>query len=769
MPSYRFPILVWDHADGRGATACLVEHRTSSAAVAPTRSAATLQLREMLRWRYRQAPWTRKPSFADPRLTWVRVEVRPEYHFDERTFPCRETVLLRLPCVRGHDSAGLLLCSLPTLGIRFQFDDEASLEQLAGHYVQLALKGLTPQQLAWHLPPASAALDDVVVQVPADPADREPPADLSPLPDVAEPIGGRGRRGRLARPWERDAQVAMLVKVLGRERGSVLLLGEAGAGKSAVLAEAVRKVERGVPEAVPDAAVEPPTTTVRNRFWLTNASRLVAGMKYLGQWQERVEQVIAKLDEVGGVLCVEHLLDLVRTGGNGAGDGAADGLAAFLVPYLQRGELRLVAEATAAELDACRRLLPPLAAAFTVVEVPPFTHRQAVDALAALATTWGRNLKVEFDPAAVETTHRLFARFLPYQSFPGRAAAFVTGLFDHLSRTPGARVTSDAVVDRFVKTTGLPELFLRDDQPLALADVVAAFEAKVVGQPAACRTAAAVVTTFKAGLNDPGRPLGVLLFCGPTGVGKTELARTLSAFLFGHGEKADRLVRLDMSEYAGPGAAARLVGSPTGEPSELVKRVREQPFTVVLLDEVEKAAAEVFDLLLGVFDEGRLTDRFGRTTTFRSAILVMTSNLGAAAAEPFGLSRTPPPGGAEAEVAAFFRPEFVNRVDAVVPFAPLDEATVRQIATAELAKVADREGLRHRGIRLAWTDAVVAVLCAAGYDRRYGARPLQRTIEQRVVAPLARLLVDRPDLRGVTLRVTVNDAGDVQLEVPSPG
>jgi ATP-dependent Clp protease ATP-binding subunit ClpC len=765
VPSYRFPVLVWNHPGGRGATACLVEHRTGVAAVAETRSAATLQLREMLRWRYRQAPWTRKPSFTEPQLTWVKVEVRPEYHFDERTFPCRETVLLRLPCVRGKDSAGLLLCSLPTLGIRFQFDEEASLEQLAGHYVQLALKGLTPQQLAWHLPPGSAELDDVVIQVQATPVDREPPVDLDPLPDVAEPIGGRGRRGRLARPWERDAQVAALVEVLGRGRGSVLLLGEAGTGKSAVLAEAVRKVERGAPAAVPDGAVEPPATKVRNRFWLTNGSRLIAGMKYLGQWQERVEQVIAKLDEIGGVLCVEHLLDLVRTGGEGAGDSVA----AFLVPYLQRGELRLVAEATAAELDACRRLLPALAAAFTVVEVPPFTHRQAVGALAALAGSWGRNLKVEFDPAAVETTYRLFARFLPYHSFPGRAAAFVTGLFDHVSRTPAARVTSDAVVDRFVGTTGLPELFLRDDRPLPFEDVVAALEAKVVGQPAACRTAAAVVTTFKAGLNDPGRPLGALLFCGPTGVGKTELARALSAFLFGHGERKDRLVRLDMSEYAGPGAAARLLGSPAGEPSELVKRVREQPFTVVLLDEIEKAAPEVFDLLLGVFDEGRLTDRFGRTTTFRSAILIMTSNLGAAAGEPFGLSRQPPAGGAEAEVAAFFRPEFVNRVDAVVPFAPLDEATVRQLAAAELARVADREGLRHRGIRLHWSDAVVARLAAAGYDPRYGARPLQRTIEQWVVAPLARLLVDRPALRDATLRVTVSDAGDVRLEAPAPG
>jgi ATP-dependent Clp protease ATP-binding subunit ClpC len=256
----------------------------------------------------------------------------------------------------------------------------------------------------------------------------------------------------------------------------------------------------------------------------------------------------------------------------------------------------------------------------------------------------------------------------------------------------------------------------------------------------------------------------VLLFVGPTGVGKTELARALSRVLFGHAESAagrrdERLVRLDMSEYAGPDAVERLLGPPHGEPSPLIRRLRQQPFAVLLLDEIEKAAPEVFDVLLGVCDEGRLTDRYGRTTTFRSSVLVLTSNLGAERREAFGFGGGPAPYADAAR--AFFRPEFYNRLDAVVTFEPLGPRTVRAITLKELAEIGRREGLARARLRLRWSERLAEWLAREGFDARYGARPLQRVLERRVVAVLARYLLDRPGLADAELLVDVGADGAV--------
>ena len=279
-----------------------------------------------------------------------------------------------------------------------------------------------------------------------------------------------------------------------------------------------------------------------------------------------------------------------------------------------------------------------------------------------------------------------------------------------------------------------------------------------MGQPTACEAAADLIMTFKAGLNDPGRPLGVLLFVGPTGVGKTELAKAISQYFFGHGDQKDRLIRLDMSEYAGPGASQRFLGDGRGEPSPLVRQIRHQPFSVVLLDEIEKAAPEVFDLLLGVFDEGRLTDPYGRLTSFRGAVIIMTSNLGADRPEPFGFARASASAAVyDDEAMNFFRPEFYNRIDSVVTFEPLAVEAMLQITAKELRDVARREGLLRHDLTLEWSDAVVSHLAAQGYDRRYGARPLQRTIEQQVVVPLSRFLLENAPSRGARLRLDMKE------------
>ncbi|MEA3067140.1 MAG: ATP-dependent Clp protease ATP-binding subunit ClpC [Sphingomonadales bacterium] len=759
MPSLGYPILLSQSFDG-AYTARLVESDEDLAAVGDTAARAAEQIKDYLNWKRRTEPWMPEPDFLEPRFTFVKVEVRPEYVVEERTFPAEHCITVRVACVSGKDSAGLLLCTLPTLGLRFTYYEPGSLKELVIYGVQNALKGLTPQQLSRHLPPPVIALDEVVIFAPKRDVEREREqerqAKLAVLPTAADPIGAREFRARFSRPWERDAQAKRLVGMLRDERASVLLVGETGSGKTAILAEAVRSIERELPPA-PTAEAPPGREVVPHdrRFWMVSGSRLIAGMKYLGMWQERCEQLIAELSTIDGVLCLENLLDLVKTGGQ----GPLDSIAAFLIPYLQRRELRVVAEVTPAELDACRRLLPGLTELIQILPVDLMTREQALAALGHVADAQKQNLHVDVDRGVVELVYRLFARFLPYQSFPGRAASFLAALFDHAARQRAA-LTFKLVIDRFVRQSGLPELLLRDDLPLEHAAVVRTLQASVIGQDAACAAAAAVITTLKAGLNDPQRPVGVLLFCGPTGVGKTELARAASRFLFGHGDQKDRLLRLDMSEYAGPGAATRLLADPAGNPSDFIQRIRQQPFSVLLLDEIEKAAPEIFDVLLSVFDEGRLTDRYGRLTSFRSALIVMTSNLGVNTAEPFGFNR-PQAAAYDSAAMGFFRPEFFNRIDSIVTFAPLSDQTIRQITVKELNDLAQREGLAKANLKLTWSDALVAALAAAGFDPRYGARPLQRTLETRLVTPLAKFLVKHPKLRALCIHLDLDEHGDL--------
>ncbi|HEX8912046.1 MAG TPA: AAA family ATPase, partial [Humisphaera sp.] len=715
------------------------------------------QVRAYLRWRYDDEPWAEPGDFRDAELSVVRVDVRPEYEVKARRHPCPETVTFKVWLVKGRSENGLLLCSMPTLGVSFSYAEPDALKGLAAYYVQSRLRGLTPKAVSRLLPPPHAELDEVAVRV--DEAYESKRADKPHVPQLtatASPLGDRSFGRRLSRPWERDAESVALTRLLTTEPVSVLLVGEGGCGKTSLLVESARRIERD--GATPNAAGDKPDAN-RRRFWLTSGGRLIAGMKYLGQWQERVEELVQELADVDGWLCVERLLDLVTTGG----EGPADSVAAFLAPYLERREVRLVAEATPAELDTCRRLLPGFVELLRVVRVPPMTRPQAVAALAKVAQTHGQNLKVAVGPGTVEQAYRLHSRFLPYQAFPGAASGFVVNLIEQAARERQPAVGPGDVVRRFVRTTGLPELFVRDELPLSADEVFATLAARVINQDAACRLAADVVTTFKAGMNDPGRPIGVLLFCGPTGVGKTELARAVADYLFGHGEQRDRMIRLDMSEYAAPGAADRLLTDSSGGPSELVRQVRQQPFNLLLLDEVEKADAEVFDVLLGLFDEGRLTDRLGRLTNFRSCVVVMTSNLGTDAGEPFGLTRARDDDAVLAAVDDFFRPEFVNRIDAVVPFRSLDAGTIRLITEKELRELGRREGLAKANLTLAWTPALVAELARAGFDRRYGARPLQRTIEQRVVTPLARFLVAHPGLRDATVTADVDGGGAVVL------
>jgi ATP-dependent Clp protease ATP-binding subunit ClpC len=744
VPTHRYPVLVLRDPAG-GFTAVAVDEQ-DLAGFGSTAAAARDDLKSFLEWAHRKRSHMPVPDFRDPELHTFKVTVRPEYKTRQRIYPSDQPVAVRVPCVIGTQASGQRLASLPLLGLRFTYHEDAGLKGLAQRYALQKLEGLTPQELARHLALPHVELAEVVVRLPREatvPSSASVPFTLG---RVAEPLGERAVRKQFARAWERDAEVATLVRKLHRERANVLVVGEPGVGKTTLVVEAVREVEKRLADEA--RKNEDGLRPAPRRFWQTTAGRIIAGMKYLGQWEERVESLIAELGEIEGVLCVDRLLDFVRTGGL----SPADSVAAFLLPYLTRGELRMVAEATPTELDACRRLLPGLADVFQVLPVEPFDRAKALAVLDRQIETARANLRIAVAPGVSDRVVQLFRRFLPYSVFPGQAAGFAGELMDRGSRERWPEVTPARVVTHFMDRTGLPELFLRDEITLDRGDVLGWFRQQVIDQTEASEAAANVVLTFKAGLNDPRRPLGVLLFCGPTGVGKTEMAQALARYFFGaalggrpDGTTAKRLIRLDMSEYAGPDAVERLVGTPHGEPSELIRKVRQQPFTVLLLDEIEKAAPDVFDVLLGVFDEGRLTDRFGRVTNFRSALIVMTSNLGADRQAAFGFDANARPRYRD-EAMAFFRPEFFNRLDAVVTFHPLGADTIRAITRKELAAVAAREGLARAGATVRWTDRLVEHLAAVGFDARYGARPLQRTVERAVVAPLAKWLLERPGL-----------------------
>ncbi len=761
----RIPVLLWEDRAGR-VTGALVADWDNTAAVGDSRREVLQQLKAFLDWHQEEYGFVEGGELHDLKLTVQKVEVRPEYRREERTFPCEETVRLRVPCVQGRDEdTGMLFCAIPTLGLRFSFHDERGLKGLVAHFVQNALKGATPASVARRFPPTDLEIDHIVFRARDTGRGRESKPwferpEFERLKTVAEPfLGGRGKGGRFGAAWGRAPEVQDLARRLGGQKANVILLGPPGCGKTTLLADAVRKLSLEKVEEV-DAELK------RYRFWLTNAARLIAGTPFLGQWEERCEEVIEELADVSGVLCVESLLDLVHTGGQ----GPADSLASFLLPFLQRNEVRLVAEATPTELDACRRLLPGFVDAFQILRLEPFDERAALDLLDKAIEAKTRQTDVEAEPGAGALTRRLFARFMPYAAFPGRTVAFLRDAFDRAAEDGSEQVTQDLLLRRFVEETGLPELFLRDDLTLKCADVQNRLEERVIAQPAACREAAEVVTAFKAGMNDTTRPVASLFFCGPTGVGKTALARAMADFLFGGGKASvpadsangDRLIRLDMSEYSLPGSASRLTLAPDGGPSDFIKRVRRQPFVVVLLDEIEKAAPEVFDVFLNVFDEGRLTDRLGRETVFRSAVIVVTSNLGAGGSGGLGFGAAAGPS-YEDEAMAFFRPEFFNRIDSIVPFEPLETESIRLITEKELRELGQREGFAKSGLRLTWTKALVAHLAEAGFDLKLGARPLQRAIEREVVAPLARFLVERPDLQDAEIRMDWNEGEGMRI------
>jgi ATP-dependent Clp protease ATP-binding subunit ClpC len=540
---------------------------------------------------------------------------------------------------------------------------------------------------------------------------------------------------------------------------SLLLVGPPGVGKTAF----VRRCARQLVEAGRGKHAVP------RRLWATSADRILAGMMYLGMWQERCLAIVRELAQRGDWLHVDRLADLCAPQSDGAS------IADLFAPAIIAGELRVIAECDETELVRCRQKHPALVDAFHLVR---FDEPAPGHVLALMSMYQERkDPRVALHPAAARRALRLLAGFRRDVRFPGKAFAFLDWWHSDRAGDALGAITAAAgadaiaapgepaaaseappvamlfphdVVAAFARWSGLPVELISDDHPAGAAEIAAGLRRGVIGQDAACAVAARVLARFKAGLDDPERPVGTLFFVGPTGVGKTELAKQLAAQLYG---SADRLIRIDMSEYMTPGAATRLLEVGSGGQS-LAERVRQSPLCVVLLDEIEKAHPEVHDLLLGVLGEGRLTDSLGRLVDFRMAVIAMTSNLGARESRAgFG-------GGAGTAdhlgaVRAHFRPELLGRLDQVVSFNPLTAVDIEQIVGLELDKVRKRPGVIGRRLALHVSPRARARLAERGFDARLGARPLRRLIEEVVVAPLAVRMAADPDLRDRPIGIVV--------------
>jgi ATP-dependent Clp protease ATP-binding subunit ClpC len=551
----------------------------------------------------------------------------------------------------------------------------------------------------------------------------------------------------------RDPETNSLRALLtGDERLSVLLVGTELCGKSALF-EAWLQEEKRKPKPRP--------------AFSTSGAQLIAGMSGLGQWQARLRRVMEAAEVLDAVLFFDNTSDLLAERQSGSID-----IPGAMKPYLEEGKVRLVGEITPDSLDLLESRQLGFFSCLTRLRLEPLETKKTKEIIQA-RVKHDKTQEPERPQLLVEAIDPLIdlaERYLPYRAFPGKAVR----LYDEL-RLLGERYTDGSgkvTIDRhrvftaFSLKTGIPEKLLREDHALSVDDVLSFFHTKLIGQDLAQRRVAEVVCVVKAGLQPAGKPLATFLFVGPTGVGKTELARTLALFLFG---SEDRMLRFDMSEFMDEEAAERLIRGTERAEGLLTRKIRQEPFCVLLLDEIEKAHPAVFDLLLQVCGEGRLTDARGKTAYFHNSIIIMTSNLGAAQLRPAsGFTQAAPNDEDfyQKQVNRSFRPEFVNRLDRIITFQSLNREEIRQVARLLSVKVSGRGGLSEKGVTLRITDAALDQIAISGYSEKYGARALRRHIEDNLVAPCAQIL-SRADseLRGAQFFVSLlHEANELRGE-----
>jgi ATP-dependent Clp protease ATP-binding subunit ClpC len=626
-------------------------------------------------------------------------------------------------------------------------------------------------------------------------------------------------QGRIDPVIGREQEIEQTVEVLSRRgKNNPVLIGDAGVGKTAIV--------EGLAQRIADGDV--PDVLIGRRVVTLDLTGVVAGTRYRGDFEERLNTIVGEISENSDrlIIFIDELHTVVGAGGGGEGGGSMDA-GNILKPALARGELHIVGATT---LEEYRRIEKDAALArrFQPILVPEPTTADATEILRGLADRYEAHHQVRYTDEALVAAVELSDRYLTDRRLPDKAIDLIdqagarvrlrartkgtdvrtmereveqlvrdkdqavadeqyeqaTQLRDRIVelKTRIARVTGDeeadeglnlvvdaeAIAEVVSRQTGIPVSSLTEEEKDRLLGLEQHLHERVVGQDEAVRVVADAVLRSRAGLASPDRPIGSFLFLGPTGVGKTELARALAEALFG---SEDRMVRLDMSEYQERHTVSRLVGAPPGyvgheEAGQLTEVVRRHPYSLLLLDEVEKAHPDVFNILLQVLDDGRLTDSQGRTVDFTNTVIVMTSNLGSDAITRRGGTLGFAAGGAEADEEArreqvlrplreHFRPEFLNRIDEIVVFRQLTGEQLHNIT--ELLLERTRRMLHAQSITVEFTNAAVDWLAERGFEPEYGARPLRRTIQREVDNHLSRLLLDGRVSEGDRLTVDVTD------------
>ncbi|HLG51782.1 MAG TPA: ATP-dependent Clp protease ATP-binding subunit, partial [Chloroflexota bacterium] len=636
------------------------------------------------------------------------------------------------------------------------------------------------------------------------------------------------RAGKLDPVIGRQKEIERVVQILSRRtKNNPALIGEPGVGKTAIVEGLAQRIVNG----------DVPETLLGKRLLTLDIGALVAGTKYRGEFEERLKKIIEEIRTAGN--CVMFIDELHTLVGAGAAEGAVDA-ANILKPSLARGELQCIGATT---LDEYRKYIERDAALerrFQPVYVSEPTVEETIEILRGIKDRYEAHHRLEITDGALKAAAELAARYITDRFLPDKAIDLVdeaasrvrlqrsaappslkealrgleavqhekesaitsqqyelaaelrdrevklrekidkleAGWHDELG-AERPKVTEEHIAEVVSMWTGIPVTRIAMEESQRLLQMEEQLHKRVVGQDEAISTIAKAVRRARAGLKDPKRPIGSFIFLGPTGVGKTELARALAEFLFG---SEDNMIRIDMSEFMERHSVARLVGAPPGyigyeEGGQLTEAVRRKSYSVVLFDEIEKAHPEVFNMLLQIMDDGRLTDAKGRKVDFRNTIIVMTSNVGSDLLKRdttlgFAVNKDEARSEEEAyqklkekvlsELKKTFRPEFLNRIDATVVFRSLNRAQIRQIVDLKLNRV--RAQLAEQHMKLEVPDDAKDFLAEKGWDPQLGARPLLRAIQNLIEDPLAEGLLQGKFKEGDTIVARVN--GDqLTLEV----